>query len=138
MVSKKDCDFIVLKEKREVICVLQHTRYKFLNYIDRDNLLFTTWNDKLNDKLFMPDYFIGVATCNATDKWDEQLGKDIAYSKALNKFNRSFFKRAQTYIDAVEKHLDDTYTDFNAYGAKLEKCEVDRAKWLEERIEPNT
>lgn len=137
-VSKEKCDFIISKERREVICILRHTKYAFDTYLrnlyERLPLYWSCDEEKFN----MPEYFIGVATCAPEDKWDEELGKDIAYSKALKKFNKSFFKRAKRYSDLANQYCKDIYNTLNEYQVKIHYHEQERDKWLNDRIKLHT
>lgn len=67
----------------------------------------------------MPKRFWGIATCAEDDEWDEEKGKFLAFSRAKNKLNNSFFKRAQLYIDTFDKSLNDSILILNNLGNKL-------------------
>lgn len=130
--SKKECEYIISKERRQVICVMNGTKYGFTSFI---NQLDQCGNDLF--KYVMPSTFIGVATCAPEDEWDEQLGKDIAYAKAAEKYNKSFFKRAQTYTDDMDTMLNDIVDKINKYGDQVRHCQETRREWLQGRIEQN-
>ena len=132
--GKNECDYIVCKERRQVICIMNDTRHKLLDYLGAINMDCGVWTREFN----MPKQFIGIATCAEGDEWNEQLGKDIAYSKAVTKFNKSFFKRAQAFINMKDKELDRVADEINRYGLKVTRCENSRRNWINNRIEQNT
>lgn len=131
-IDPKNCKYIVNKEKRKVICIINHTEELFFDFLDypfRDSL----WPQKknFNTKLMMPKSFVGVATCSPEDEWDEELGKLIAFYKAKQKFGISFFKRANLFINELDNELNKYIDRFNDYANRLDS----NMNHLEERID---
>ena len=127
-VKPRDCHYIVNKDKRKVICLIENTKYSFLNFAN-DNFVLNPdvfenpWGRKYIDirgRLVMPNRFYGIATCSPEDEWNEETGKLIAYSRAKDKLNKSFFKRANFFINTVDKHVNDAVDILNNLGSKLE------------------
>ena len=69
--------------------------------------------------MLMPRYFTGKAVCAPEDKWDEELGKKIAFARAKEKCYDSFFKRANLFVHTVTKRLGDAIDIFNNFGDKI-------------------
>ena len=119
-----DCKFIINEQNHKVICILEHTNDLFLNFIKHHSHFPLEWdcvgNLLLTKKLRMPDRFVAVATCSKDDEWNEELGRKIAFMRLKYKVNKSFFKRANTYISTLDRWLDDIAIIFNELGAKLE------------------
>ena len=67
----------------------------------------------------MPNRFIGIATCGPDDNWNEETERRIAYSRAKANLDKSFFKRARTYVNTVDDWLEDSVVKINRYGEKL-------------------
>lgn len=128
-VRPSDCRYIVNKEKRTIVCLIEHTEYMFTDFAEANfdipyDCLVRCWNGKpsrnqFHKKLYMPKRFWGIATCAEDDEWDEEKGKFLAFSRAKNKLNNSFFKRAQLYIDTFDKSLNDSILILNNLGNKL-------------------
>ncbi len=129
-VRPSDCRYIVNKEKRTIVCLIEHTEYMFTDFaeanfdIPYDCLGGGWWSKKpahnqFYKKLYMPKRFWGIATCAEDDEWDEEKGKFLAFSRAKNKLNNSFFKRAQLYVDTFDKSLNDSILILNNLGNKL-------------------
>ena len=74
----------------------------------------------LEEKLKMPNKFIGIATCGPDDVWNEETGRLIAFDRMKENLNKSFFKRANTFVAEMERRLDLFCERTNAYGMKLE------------------
>lgn len=118
--------YIVNEEQRKVICILNDTAEIFLVFAEQnlplspvcDTLDMT--NSKLYKNLLMPNKFVGIATCNPEDEFNVETGKLIAFSRAKDKLQNSFFKRAQFYVDTINDLLDRAATSINNYGIKLE------------------
>lgn len=127
-VKPEDCHYIVNEEKRKVVCLIEGTKYFFLNFAN-DNFVLSPecfdnpWGkvyNNMHDRLVMPNRFCGVATCSEEDEWDEEIGKLIAYSRAKDNLIKSFFKRATFFINTVDRHINDAVDVLNMLGQKLE------------------
>ena len=134
-IKQKDCKFIVKPEERMVICVIDNNVSDMVIDFIRDE---ATFNDieiysfyDFEKKLRMPHSFMGKAVCAPEDEWNEALGRKIAYSRAKNKLYTSFFKRANFFVQAVDKRLGDMIEKFNIFGNTLDD---DRQK-LDDEIE---
>ena len=138
-IKMSDCRFYVNEQARTVICVIPNTQYMLRDFIyqhfqfkDVDIWEATNWN--MINKIAMPYSFMGKAVCTPEDEWNEELGRMLAFSRAKDKCYKSFFKRANQLVQAVDKRLNDMITMFNDFGMKLDsKREALQAK-IEERI----
>lgn len=123
-IKQTDCKFIVKPEERMVICVIDNNvSDMLLNFIQDE----ASFNDieiysfyDFDKKLRMPHSFMGKAICAPEDEWDEALGRKIAYSRAKNKLYTSFFKRANLFIQTIDKRLGDMIEKFNDFGTALD------------------
>ena len=123
-IKMSDCKFYVDEEARVVICVIPETSYMLRDFI-YDNFQFkdvdfwdaTNWN--MTDTTIMPHSFMGKAVCSKDDEWNEDTGRLIAYQRAKDKCYKSFFKRANTFVQAIDRRLNDIITAFNDMGDKL-------------------
>lgn len=138
-IKMSDCKFYVDEEARTVVCVIPDTKDMVLDFLtdharfsDFDLDFGTEW--KLKNELLMPNSFMGKAVCSEEDEWDEDTGRLIAYSRARNKCYTSFFKRANAYVQALDRRLGDIITMFNDFGMRLE----DKRVALETKIEELT
>ena len=128
-IHPEDCRFIVNEEKRKVICLIENTDTLFTDFADNNfdipydcMTLFCNRNSskqKFAKKLYMPKRFWGIATCAEDDEWDVEKGKFLAFSRAKNKLNNSFFKRANLYVNTFDKSLNDAVLILNNLGEKL-------------------
>lgn len=119
-IKRSDCKFYVDEAKRKVVCVIPNTSRMVLDYIeDSDSNLWYVMDRKCREKMFMPNSFTGVATCNSNDEFKVEVGELIAFHKAKNKLNTSFFKRANTFVQLCDNELNKLMESFNNYGAHL-------------------
>ena len=128
-IHPEDCRFIVNEEKRKVICLIENTDSLFVDFADNNfdipyDCMALFGNKKpskrnFNKKLIMPKRFWGIATCSEDDEWDVEKGKFLAFSRAKNKLNNSFFKRANLYVNTFDKSLNDAVLILNNLGEKL-------------------
>ena len=124
-VKPNDCQFVVNEEKKTVVCIYEGCRLDFIYFIN-DNCKMNPfisrdpWAESLYEKMIMPNRFIGLAVCGPDDEWDEKTGRLIAFSRMKDKLNKSFFKRANTFFNTVDRWLDESAALVNQIGEKLE------------------
>ena len=138
-IKMKDCRFYVDESARTVVCVIPRTREMVKNFI-WENFRFTDTNMyaamdyPMIKALDMPKSFTGKAVCAAEDEWDENTGRLIAYARAKDKCYKSFFKRANKFVQTVDRRLGDMIERFNDFGVKLE----DNREGMQQRIDELT
>lgn len=142
-VRPSDCKFVVNEEKKTVVCIYDDCKYDFINFINSncefEAFPYHVYNDKngmknLYDRMIMPNRFVGVAKCGENDEWDEKIGRLIAFSRMKDNLNRSFFKRANTFFNTMDKWLDDAAALVNEVGEKLEVNQERRHKYIEDLV----
>lgn len=120
-IRKEDVTYIVRPDQKKVIAYIEGTQWMFTDFISENYPNFQGfWDDPLEAKLKMPARFVGIATCGPDDVWDENVGRLIAFDRMKENLNKSFFKRANTFVAEMEKRLDLFCDRTNAYGMKLE------------------
>ena len=122
-IRKEDVKYVVKPEEKKVIAYIEGTGDMFINFVFENYPFFSlnSWRDTtFQQKLIMPNKFIGIAVCGPDDVWDENIGRLIAFDRMKDNLNRSFFKRANTFVAEMEKRLDIFCERVNGYGEKLE------------------
>lgn len=121
-IRKEDVTYVVRPEQKKVIAYIEGTKWMFTDFVNENYPgAHVFWCDEpLEAKLEMPNKFIGVATCGPNDVWDENIGRLIAFDRMKENLNKSFFKRANTFVAEMERRLDLFCERANAYGTKLE------------------
>ena len=138
-VKPSDCQFVVNKEKKTVVCIYEECRLDFIYFIN-DNCKMNPfisrdpWAESLYEKMIMPNRFIGVAICGPNDEWNEKTGRLIAFSRMKDKLNKSFFKRANTFFNTVDEWLNETVDLLNVIGDKLEVNQERRHAHIQELV----
>lgn len=153
-IKMSDCKFYVDKEARTVICVIPNKirhkngditivsamvedfiteNFRF-NDIDFDFALNYSWQEK---NLEMPHSFMGKAVCSKDDEWNEDTGRLIAYQRAKDKCYKSFFKRANTFIQTIDRRLNEMITSFNDMGDKLSDRNLEIQQKIDEALGVN-
>lgn len=147
-IHPEDCHYIINEDKHKIVCLIEDTSNLFIEFADKNfeipyNCLdYSFYNNHmrpkyLHDKLLMPKRFWGVATCAEDDEWDEEKGKLLAFSRAKDKLNKSFFKRANLYIKTFDKSIDRAVMILNTLGDKLSANTERRYAKLTELFEDN-
>ena len=136
-IKMSDCKFYIDEAARTVVCVISNTQdmvedfiYEHFNFNEIDCTAF----GRLRNAIKMPHSFMGKAVCSPNDEWNEETGKLIAFSRAKDKCYKSFFKRANSFIQSVDRRLGDMIDLFNDFGMKLE----DKREGMTERIKELT
>ena len=121
-IRKEDVTYVVRPEQKKVIAYIEGTQWMFTDFVNENYPgSYVFWcNEPLENKLKMPNKFVGVATCGHDDVWDENVGRLIAFDRMKDNLNKSFFKRANTFVAEMEKRLDIFCDRVNGYGMKLE------------------
>lgn len=148
-IKMSDCKFYIDEPARTVVCVIPSIIERdderiFIKDMVRDfisdNFRFSDFDlsysiePKLEKEIDMPRSFIGKAVCAEEDKWDVEVGKLLAYSRARDKLYKSFFKRANSFVQALDRRLGDIITAFNDFGGKLEDKRENITQRLEEMM----
>ena len=137
-IKMSDCRFYVNEAERTVVCVIPNTDNMVMDFIHEhfrfNDLDFSFLEWRMENKIAMPHSFMGKAVCAAEDEWDEETGKLIAFSRAKDKCYKSFFKRANTFIQTVDGRLGDMITEFNDFGMKLETKREALQQQIDERV----
>jgi hypothetical protein len=141
-IKMSDCKFYVNEDARTVVCVIPNTQFMVTEFIHEH----FRWKDMnfwmgleyiLEDQLTMPHSFMGKAVCAAEDEWNEETGRIIAFARAKDKCYKSFFKRANVFVQMIDRRLNDIITEFNAFGTKLDNKRTALQTKIEEHIGKN-
>ena len=124
-IKMSDCRFYVDEDARTVVCVIPNTKNMVKDFIEEhakwpDIDVWMHYGTKFEKAMTMPYSFMGKATCSPEDEWDLELGRMLAFSRAKDKCYKSFFKRANHYVQTIDRRLGDMITIFNDFGVKLE------------------
>lgn len=128
------------KEKGIVVARINDCKRDFISFLfdscDQSALAYhAPFSDKEYDQLLMPNSFVGVARLGENDAWDEELGKQIAYQRAKQKRDESFFKRVNMVVRLYERELDKLCNLFDAYGKRLSDNNEYRERKIMEKIQ---
>ena len=127
-------NYIVKKDERVVVCVINGTKRYFSDYINtrlhqQDYL--NSYMVCIKDKYGLKNSYSGIARCAPGDEWNEELGRKIAFNKAKEKLNNAFFKRAKTYVNEVDNEFNQLIGIINNYGARLAVDAYTRSKEID-------
>lgn len=140
-IKPHNCKYFINKDKRTIVCVINDTTDAFIDYAEKHFILnancdeySSIYHKSMLDSLEMPNRFVGIAVCSPDDEWDEELGKLIAYNRAADKLNNSFFKRANTYVHLIDKYANQAVEILNQLGSKLAQETDQRHATILERV----
>ena len=75
-------------KKQGTIAVLTDTRFDFLNKVNK--MAANTGIVVCGDKYLMKNEYKGIVYCNEQDVFDEQVGREKAKEKCMNRYYRDF------------------------------------------------
>lgn len=141
--SMEDCNFYVDEENRTIVCVLEGTKDMFHEYCS-EKLYISPWCffsnstvKRFTTSLDMPNRFVGIARCAPEDVWNVVLGKKIAYLRLREKVFKSFFRRANTYINTYDTVLEESAALINNFGEKIARELDSRDAYIAEQLGMN-
>ena len=92
--------FFVNEEKRQVIGVLENTRWDAVNKIDK-MIRDTDFCFCPSEKYMMPDNYRAVVQCDPRDEFSVEEGKKKAKERILNRYYPALDKRVNKFFDAA-------------------------------------
>ena len=103
--------FKVIPENKVVVAEVCNTRFdavhafnnKFLEQSSA-SLYLRVYDD--NNKFIMPDKFKAVARCHDEDEFNEEIGKNVALKKLVEKYNKSLNKHLAHILVHTNKALE--------------------------------
>lgn len=114
--------YIVNEKERMVIALLKNTKRDAIsaanvwtgadNWESKNRIDFVVHADK---KYLMPDKFTGIARCDDEDEWNEEIGKQIARNRVLDKYHRSLNK----VVRKINNDIQEEAARFNERVSKL-------------------
>lgn len=140
-VKPENCKFVVNEKNKTIVCLYEGSETEFIDFINDNCKLAPLYSyyvgtptEKLYKKMLMPNRFVGMAVCGPDDEWDEQTGRLIAFSRMKDKLNKSFFKRANTFFEIIDRWLNESVEILNEIGDKLEKNQDKRHNRIKELV----
>lgn len=138
-IKTKDCRFYIDEEARTVVCVIPNTKDMVYDFIREhfdwgDVSMYDAMSWHLSNAIDMPHSFMGKAVCAPEDEWNKETGCMIAFSRAKDKCYKSFFKRANTFVQTIDRRLGDMIEMFNDFGMKLENKREALQNEIDDRI----
>lgn len=92
--------YFVNEEKRQVIGLMENTRWDAVNKIDK-MIRDTDFCFSPSEKYMMPSEFRTVVTCDPRDEFNVEIGKKIAKQRLLKNYYASLDKRVNKFFDAA-------------------------------------
>lgn len=121
-IKPSDATYFINEEKKVVVCTINKTRDLFIDFVVENFKIWPThfaYDESLFHMLEMPNKFTGVARCSENDEWNLETGKLIAFSRMKDNLNKSFFKRANTYVNFLDRAADEAADVLGKIGEKL-------------------
>lgn len=121
-IKPSDATYFINEEKKVVVCTINKTRDLFIDFVVENFKIWPVhfaYDESLFHMLEMPNKFTGVARCSENDEWNSETGKLIAFSRMKDNLNKSFFKRANTYVNFLDRAADEAADVLGKIGEKL-------------------
>lgn len=92
--------YFINEEKRQVIGLLENTQWDAINKISK-MIVDTDFCFCPSEKYRMPSEFRVVVQCDERDKFDPEVGKQIAKKRILDRYYTALDKRVNKFFDAA-------------------------------------
>lgn len=92
--------YFINEEKRQVIGLLENTRWDAVNKISK-MICDTDFCVVPSKKYQMPSEFRVVVQCDAVDKFNPEVGKNIAKKRILDRYYAALDKRVNKFREAA-------------------------------------
>lgn len=121
----------VNKEKKTVVC-----RLVDCSDVAMDKLVKRGYHPIEVSDVVIQDEFVGKAVCSATDEFDEEFGKVLAYQRACIKMNAAAISTMKTFAANVESFYTSFMNDIKAVTRKLEDGSAARKNSVNKLLHP--
>lgn len=136
-VSQNDCNYIVDKENRRIICLYRPPRNIVYTYLSVTcpyvHMLLT---GKLYDQMALKSYYRGIAVCAEGDEWDEDFGKLVAFNKVREKYYNAVWRRVNHFFNWLDDSVNESARQFDYMGDKWNKSIDMTEKLIKAHFEP--
>lgn len=112
---KNEITYKVYEEQGVVVAIAQGCTYDAINRFDTKfvkttssylNIGFGSLFSFPDLRFYMPNTIRAVARLHPEDKWDENIGKEIAFKKLCNKYEQAITKRMRNIFEVLCGVLD--------------------------------
>ena len=104
--------YFVNEEKRQVVGLLDNTRWDAINKINK-MMLDTDFCLCMCGKYEMPHEFRSVVTCDPSDEFNAEVGKQIAKQRILDRYYASLDKRINKFFNAAVAFNGKVFNNFD-------------------------
>ena len=134
-VSQNDCNYIVDKENRRIICIYRPPCRIVVNYINA-TCPYVFMPEKLYESMTLKSYYRGIAVCTEGDEWDEDFGKLVAFNKVREKYYNAVWRRVNRFFDWLDDSTNESARQFDYMGDKWGKSIDMTEKLIKAHFEP--
>lgn len=105
--------YFINEEKKTVVCKLEDCGHTLIC-----DMCHKGWPG--HEAMIINDTFIGKAQCSLDDTFDVEIGKQIAYSRAVAKLFKAKRKALARFIEGNKKFIEDLSNDADKLISKYE------------------
>ena len=134
-VSQNDCNYIVDKENRRIICIYRPPCRIVVNYINT-TCPYVFMPEKLYESMALKSYYRGIAVCAEDDEWDEDFGKLVAFNKVREKYYNAVWRRVNRFFNWLDDSTNESARQFDYMGDKWGKSIDMTEKLIKAHFEP--
>jgi hypothetical protein len=122
-------EYRVNKDKGTVCAFMTNCRQDFINYVYNATRIHrrgvcSSLADLVQSKWDkFPDRFVAVAKCNPTDKWNEELGKEVAKAKLLIRYYTSRSNFIRNIYTEMSQVIQESLNNLNfGFMVSMDRC----------------
>ena len=134
-VSQNDCNYIVDKENRRIICIYRPPCRIVVSYINA-TCPYVFMPERLYESMTLKSYYRGIAVCAEGDEWDEDFGKLVAFNKVREKYYNAVWRRVNRFFNWLDDSTNESARQFDYMGDKWGKSIDMTEKLIKAHFEP--
>ena len=133
---KYEAKYYVNEEKRTVVCTIECSEWDAFDYIEGSDIVISVpgQSKALYKHGRMPSKFVGIAKCAPDDKFDEHIGRLLAFNRAKGKYDHAFMTRVTYLVSQWDRLRQEVLERLLHYNKKAMYHQDRRSKEIEEYL----
>ena len=130
---KYEAKYYVNEEKRTVVCTIECSEWDAFDYLEKSDIVISVSGPRNTLYKYgkMPSKFVGVAKCAPGDKFDEHIGRLLAFNRAKGKYDHAFATRVTYLVNQWDRLRQDVLERLLHYSTKAAYHQSRRSKEIE-------
>ena len=133
---KYEAKYYVNEEKRTIVCTIECSEWDAFDYLEKSDIVISVSGPRNTLYKYgkMPSKFVGIAKCAPGDKFDEHIGRLLAFNRAKGKYDHAFETRVVYLVSQWDRLRQEVLERLLHYNKKAAYHQSRRSKEIEEYL----